>query len=249
MSEESEKRRLTASGMAAVAAAAVVALVLYFANPFDRQPRDYISLSIDTPYVGEGVSDGTPLIMHGVKVGHVSAVTNRAGGGVRIDALVRFASATGLTDTVGIDYRPSNYFGVTGINLLPNHGGQPLRSGARLTITPDGNFALQALLYRLGGLTHGVLNQRLIDVIERGTRYVDGLTPLLETMLIVAKAVADVQIVSTEQLLRNTAGVSVGAPGFVDALTRMVDHSLHTGLSDIKFAMGDPLYSHLVSTR
>lgn len=247
-SEESERRRLTTAGIVLVASALVAASVLYFANPFDRQPRDYISLNIDAPYVGEGVANDTPVIMHGVKVGHVSTVTNRPGGGVRIDALVRSASAKGLTDAMGIDYRPSNYFGVTGINLLPKDGGQPLRSGAHLTITPDGNFALQALLYRLGGLTHDVINQRLIDVIERGTRYANGLTPLLETMLIVAKAVADVQTVSTERLLRNTAGVSVGAPGWIDALTRTVDDSLHTGLSDIKLAMGDPLFNHYVTT-
>jgi hypothetical protein len=247
-SEESEKRRLTTVGIVLVVSALVAASVLYFANPFDRQSRDYISLNIDTPYVGEGVAADTPLIMHGVKVGHVSAVTNRPGGGVRIDALVRSASAMGLTDAVGIDYRPSNYFGVTGINLLPKDGGQPLRSGAHLTITPDGDFALQALLYRLGGLTHDVINQRLIDVIERGTRYANGVTPLLETILIVGKAVADVQTVSTERLLRNIAGVSVGAPSWIDGLVRTVDDSLHTGLSDINLAMGDPLFNHYATT-
>jgi hypothetical protein len=247
-SEESEKRTLTIIGIVLVASALVVGAVLYFANPFDRQPRDYISLNIDTPYVGEGVANGTPVIMHGVKVGYVSAVTNRPGGGVQIDALVRSASAKGLTDALGIDYRPSNYFGVTGINLLPKDGGQPLSSGSHLTITPDGNFALQALLYRLGGLTHEVINQRLIDVIDRGTRYANGLTPLLETILIVGKAVADVQTVSTERLLRNTAGVSVGAPSWIDGLAGTVDDSLHTGLSDIKLAMGDPLFNHYVTT-
>lgn len=247
-SEESEKRRLTTVGVVVVASALVVGAVLYFGNPFDRQPRDYISLDIETPYVGEGVANGTPLIMHGVKVGYVSEVTNRPGGGVQIDALIRSASAKGLTDALGIDYRPSNYFGVTGINLLPKDGGQPLRSGSRLTITPDGDFALQALLYRLGGLTNGVINQRLIDVIERGTRYANGVTPLLETILIVGKAVADVQTVSTERLLRNVAGVSVGAPSWIDGLVRTVDDSLHTGLSDINLAMGDPLFNHYVTT-
>jgi hypothetical protein len=248
VSEETEKRRLTTVGSVLVASVLVVVTVLYFANSIDSQPRDYVSLKIDTPYVGEGVADGTPLIMHGVKVGHVSAVKNRPGGGVQIDALVRSSSANGLTDALGIDYRPSNYFGVTGINLLPKDGGQPLRSGAHLTITPDGNFALQALLYRLGGLTHDVINQRLIDVMERGTRFTNGLTPLLETMLIVAKAVADVQTVSTERLLRNTTGVSVGVPGFVDGLTRTVDTSLHSGLYDYKLAMGDPMYDHYLTT-
>jgi hypothetical protein len=247
-SEKSEKRILTTVGIVLVVSALVALALLYFVNPFDRQPRGYISLSIDTPYVGEGVADGTPVIMHGVKVGQVSAVTNRPGGGVQIDAQVRSASAKGLTDAVGIDYRPSNYFGVTGINLLPKDGGQPLRSGAHLTISPDGNFALQALLYRLGGLTHDVINPRLISVIERGTRYTNGLTPLLETMLIVGRAVADVQTVSTERLLRNAAGVSVGAPAFINSVAETVDQSLHSGLSDVSYSLADPLFQHYVTT-
>ncbi len=248
VSEESEKRRLTIVGVVLVTAALVVTAVASLADPFDRQSRDYISLNIDTPYVGEGVADGTPLIMHGVKVGHVSAVTNRPSGGVRIDALVQSTSAVGLTDAVGIDYRPSNYFGVTGINLLPRDGGQPLRNGAHLTIIPDGDFALQALLYRLGGLTHGVINQRLIDVLERGTRYSNGMTPLLETILIVGKAVADVQTVSTERLLRNLAGVSVGAPSWIDGIAQTVDNSLHSGMTDINLGLQDPIYNHYLTT-
>ena len=127
-----------------------------------------------------------------------------------------------------IDYRPSNYFGVTGINVIPAQSGRPLRSGMQISITPKGNFSLQALLYRLGELSNGVFNQRLISVIERATRYVDGLNPLLETALIVGNSVAKVQTVSTERLLRNATGVSVAFPGFVDALISTGNDFLHT---------------------
>jgi hypothetical protein len=133
---------------------------------------------------------------------------------------------------MGIDYRPANYFGVTGINVIPAQSGQPLHSGMQISITPKGNFSLQALLYRLGELSNGVFDQRMISVIERATRYVDGLNPLLETALMVGTSVAQVQTVSTEQLLRNTAGVSVAFPGMVDALISTGNNFLHTYFVD-----------------
>ena len=58
---------------------------------------------------------------------------------------------------------------------------------------PKGNFTLQALLYRLGELSTGVITPQLVKVIDKATRYIDGLDPFIESMLIVADAVAAVQ--------------------------------------------------------
>jgi hypothetical protein len=231
-SAESETRTLTKVG-SVVVILILIATVLYLViNPSGRRPRNIISVAIDTPYVGQGVAAGTPLIMHGVKIGQVVSVSNISGGGVRLNTDLQQGPTRELTDGIGIDYRPSNYFGVTGINLIPAHSGRPLQNGMRISITPKGNFSLQALLYRLGELSNGVFNQRLVSVIERGTRYVDGLTPLLETVLIVGHSVAQVQTVSTERLLKNTTGVSVAFPGMIDALISTGNDFLHTYFVD-----------------
>lgn len=247
-SENEERRLLTRVGAVLVLSLVLIVGLWTAVDPFDHAPANSISVTIETPYVGEGVGPGTPVIMHGVKIGHVASVTNLRGGGVRLQTVMGSGPTTGLTDTMGVDFRPSNYFGVTGVNILPNAGGRQLRSGSELSIIPTGNFALQALLYRLGELSHKVINQRLIDVVERGTRYADALTPLLETMLIVGKSVADVQTVSTERLLRNTTGISVGFPGWLDGLARTVDTSLHTELDQAAPTVRDPLYRHYVDT-
>ena len=131
---------------------------------------------------------------------------------------------------MGLDFRPANYFGVTGINLRPGVGGRPLVNGTLIHVTPAGNFTLQALLQRLGQISHGVLTPQLIDVVERTTTYVDGLDPLLETMLVVADTVAKVQTVSTETLMANATGISVAFPGFVDASIKSGDNYLHGAL-------------------
>ena len=169
--------------------------------------------------VGQGVAIGTPLMMHGVTVGKVTAVSSLPSGEVRLNADLESAPTAALTDTLSVDFQPANYFGVTGINVTPGAGGKPLRNGAQITTVPSGNFTLQALLSRMGEITGGVVTPQLVRVINRAATYTDGLNPLIESMLTAADSVAKVQTVSTEQLLRNTTGISVAFPSFVDAAT------------------------------
>lgn len=217
VSEEDEARRLTWIGLALVLCLALVG-ALFVLNPFRGRPPNQLSLTIDTPYTGQGVVKGTALIMHGVRVGEVKTVSSMADGAVRLDVNLQSTAAAGLTDALGIDFRPANYFGVTGINVVKGEGGQPLRDGMRIDTVPRGNFALQTLLSRLGQITQGVVTPQLIGVIDRSTRYIDGLQPLLETMVTVTKAVDKVQTVSTARLLTNATGLSVAFPAFTNAL-------------------------------
>lgn len=224
---DSESRTLTRVGVVAVVAALVAAAAYFVVNPFN-QKKDVLSVTIETTFVGQGVAAGTPVIMHGVRIGEVTAISSMAGGGVRLNADLQEAPTHGLTDAMAFDYRPSNYFGVTGINITPVADGRPLRDGAEINTAPKGNYSLQTLLYRFGELSNGVFDQRLVTVIDRATRYADGLNPLLETVLVVAESVAVVQTVSTEQLLRNTTGISAAFPGYIEALSHTGDMVLNT---------------------
>jgi hypothetical protein len=230
-SAESETRTLTKVGAVVVATVVVATTCFLVVKPFDSGPRDIVGVTIDASYVGQGVNADTPVIMHGVKIGRVVSVANNAGGGVRLQTALQQGPTRGLTDAMQIDYRPSNYFGVTAINVIPSQGGRPLKNGMQIIVKPDGNFSLQALLYRLGELSNGVFNQRLVSVIERSTRYVDGLNPLLETALIVGDAFAKVQTVSSERLLRNATGVSVAFPGFLEGTVSTGGDIYHSGFS------------------
>lgn len=228
-SDESEARTLTIVGAAIALVCVVVAAALYVGDPFGGRAKGDISISIDTPYVGQGVAAGTALVMHGVEVGKVTGVSSLPGGGVRLNADLHSQPTMGLTDTMKVDFRPINYFGVTGINVSAGSSGQALHDGIRISTIPRGNFTLQALLTRLGEVTTGVVTPQLIQVIDRATRYTDALNPLVETMLIAANAVAKVQTVSTEQLLINTTGISVAFPGFVNSLIKGGDNLLWPG--------------------
>lgn len=233
MSAEAEARRLAIIGLVVLLSFAAVCYLL-IANPFGRRAADEVSVVLELPYVGQGVGMGTPLMMHGVTVGKVAAVTSLSDGNVRLTADLQAAPIAGLTDTFGVDFRPANYFGVTGINLVPGSGGHPLHDGTHIVTVPLGNFTLQALLSRLGEITGGVVTPQLVDVVNKATRYTDGLNPLIESMLTAAGSVTKVQTVSTEQLLRNTAGISVAFPSFVDDATA-AGYSFNQGAGFVTF--------------
>jgi len=229
-SEEREARILARVGLALVVGVAL-AISLAVVNPLSRDAEVRTAVTIDTPYVGQGVVGGTPVLMHGVRVGEVGSVTSRPEGGARLHLLLEPEPTEGLTDTLAMDFRPANYFGVTGVNLIQGPGrGMPLQNGSQLDLVPRGNYTMQAFLTRVGEITNGVVTPELVSVIDRATRYVDGLNPLLETLLLVANTVTKVQTVSTERMIRNIAGISAAAPSFADALTDLADRLDHSGL-------------------
>ncbi|WP_273735571.1 Mammalian cell entry related domain protein [Mycolicibacterium septicum] len=236
---ESEARTVTIIG-AVLLVICVVVVGFFVVNPFaSKSAVDQISLAIETPYVVQGVIPGTALVMHGVQVGTVVSVASLPSGAVRLDADLQKEPVAGLTDSMQIDFRPANYFGVTGVNITPGTGGQPLGDGMHIHTTPTGNFTLQALLSRLGQLSTGVITPQLVSVIDRATRYTTALDPLIETVLMTADAVAKVQTVSTAKLLDNTTGLSVAFPGMLNATTdagdyiaRSDNNYLHKGLGD-----------------
>jgi hypothetical protein len=227
VTEQRHERILTWVG-AGFVAVAVSAVALYglVIRPAGRADHHTIAIAIETPYVGQGVDNGTAVILHGVKVGQVTGISKLAGNRVRMNVDLNDGPAKGLTDAVGIDFRPANYFGVTGVNLIPADHGQILHNRSSIRVMPAGNFALQTLLSRLGELSHQVITPQLISVTDRATRYTDALNPLFETMIQVSTTVTDVQNVSTTQLLRNTTAISAGLPAFLDAAISAGDHYL-----------------------
>jgi hypothetical protein len=232
-SEEAEARILTAVGMIVMLCVVIAVTAFTVASRSSERPDDQYGVVIDSPYVGEGVVAGTALLLHGVEVGQVTDVASMPGGGVRLAADLQRGPTVGLTDAMRVDFRPANYFGITGINVQPGEGGQALTNGSLITTTPAGNFTLQKLLSRLGNVSDGVLTPRLIDVVERATNYTDGLNPLLETMLVVTNSLANVQTVSTAQLLTNTTGISVAFPGFMNAAISTGDYFVHASLDNV----------------
>lgn len=217
-SAKSETRTLTIIG-AAFLLCVMLTGALIVLNPFNGHTDDQISVVINTPYSAPGVDKGTPVILHGVQVGEIIGVTSLPGGGLRLDTELNKRPITGLTNTMSIDFRPANSFGVSAVNLIASTGGRPLQDQIVINTAPKGNFSMQALMSHINELSGGVLTPKLIGVIEKATLYSDALNPLIETMVIVANAITTIQEVSTARLLANTEGISVLMPSVVTAAT------------------------------
>lgn len=231
-SAQRQERVLTTIGVVLLMCVALACTVVVV-RPFAGKPKDRFSIAITTPYVGQGVDAGTAVVLHGVKVGSVTKVSKSASGGVRLVTELQTDPVRGLTDAMNIDFRPINYFGVPGINLLPASGGRALRDGSHLSLMPTGNFTLSELLNRLGGVSKASLTPQLVSVIDRVTRYTDGLNPVFETAVMVARAVKAVQTVPTEQLITNLATSVTAVPAFTDAAvisaTRVFKYDYYPG--------------------
>jgi hypothetical protein len=213
----------------------VLALTISILNPFGGRPAGLYSIAITTPYVGQGIQKGAAVVLHGVKVGEVTDVENTRGGEVRLETDLETEPTRGLTDQMAIDYRPINYFGVPGINLNPKSGGEGLRDGSRLTLTRTGNFTLAELLHQLGDVSQASLTPQLITVIDRVTRYTDGLNPLFESMVTILRAVEAVQTEPTEVQTQRLGSALAAVPAFASELVitfrRLQDFSYYPGMT------------------
>lgn len=231
-SSKYQERVLLSIG-SAVVLCIILAALFVVVDPFGGRAKGLYSVVISTPYVGQGVEAGTAVVLHGVKVGQVTNVTNTADGGVQLDTDLQTQPTAGLTNNFQMDFRPINYFGVPGINLVPKPGGQALRDGSRIKLTPSGNFTLSELLNQLGNVSEASLTPQLIRVIDRVTRYTDGLNPLFETAVTMARAVEAVQTEPTQDQLQRVTSAVVAAPPFVNEVIiagrRILDYSYYPG--------------------
>ena len=216
-SQQRQERVLLTLG-AGVVVVAVLALIIAYLDPFGGRAKGLYSISITTPYIGQGVVEGTSVVLHGVKVGEVTNVTKTADGRVKLGTDLETAPTQGLTTTMDIDYRPINYFGVAGINLIPKAGGQALRDGNQLAVVPVGNFTLAELLYQLGDVSKAALTPQLINVIDRVTRYTDGLNPLFESIVTMSRAVEAVQTEPTEEQVKRLGSLLTAVAPFSNEL-------------------------------
>lgn len=230
-SQRQERVLLTLGGAVVLWILLIICVVVY--NPFTGRAKGLFSVEITTQYVGQGVVPGTAVVLHGVKVGEVTNVTNTTNGEVQLAMDLEIQPTQGLTDAMNIDFRPINYFGVPGINVIPGQGGQALRDGSKITLVPTGNFTLSELLNQLGNVSEASLTPQLIQVIDRVTRYTDGLNPLFETAVTIARAIEAVQVDTAEEQLIKLSTAMSAVPAFANealiAPRRVFDYSYYPG--------------------
>ncbi|MGY2033058.1 MlaD family protein [Nocardia gipuzkoensis] len=214
------------------AAAVIVVVVLVVVGYKWVYPRfdapKTIDLGIDVPAVAPGIHTGTKVILRGAEVGEVSGLTRRDDRTVRVDLSLEPDQVAGLTDNFAVDFRPENYFGVSAVNLVGQPNGGRLVSGQILDRTPTGDFTMSTMIEKGSLVVNGTLTQSMIETLDKVIRYTDGLTPMIQTGIVVANRVAQTQQAMPSVLLADMNQTLDVLPAFsqhaIDTLAVMFDN-------------------------
>nr|GLK36444.1 hypothetical protein GCM10017611_33010 [Rhodococcus wratislaviensis] len=214
-SATTQSRMLATTGIAVVTAMTVAAVATVSLYPRLTAP-DGIAVGIEVPQVGPGVAEGTKVVLRGQSIGEVTALERTRSGAVQMQLALSEDQVSGLTDTFELDFRPENYFGTSAVNLIAQPGGAELESGMELERTPRGDFTMSTMIER-GSLTiDGTLTDQMISSLDKSVHYLDGLTPWIETGVLVADRVAATQQALPSNLIENFNEILDTMPGFSD---------------------------------
>ncbi|MFC8529924.1 Mce family protein [Nocardia sp. NPDC057227] len=215
-SDEQQSRTLHTAAAGALALVALALVGAIWVRPHFAEP-DGLALDVQVPYVGPGVGTGTKVLLHGAEVGEVTALDRPRSDIVRMRLLLDPAEIDGITDSVQLDFRPQNYFGITAVNLIGQDGGAPLESGRILDRTPAGDFTMSTMLEKGSVAVDGTLTTSMVAALDEAVRYTDGLTPLIESGVLFADRVAATQRDLPTEQLRALNDILAVLPGFSTA--------------------------------
>ncbi|MEU6559852.1 MlaD family protein [Nocardia nova] len=187
-----------------------------------------VHIALRTEQLGDGIAGGAEVRLNGVKIGVVRDVTPGEAGTQRIDLALAAAAVPHLDDSVRLDYAPSNFFGISEIELRPGTGGRPLRDGSVVDLTGPRADAVYdatmgALLRGVSGVAGQVLTPALAQTLASLSSDLAAFTPLLRTIIATGRAVADTQRLLPSYLVDEYAKTLAGAVPLTESTVRVFD--------------------------
>ncbi|MFF2060071.1 MlaD family protein [Rhodococcus qingshengii] len=188
----SQRRILTISGIAAFLVGTLVILLVVVVYPRATAPEG-TRFSLVVPTLGPGVTPGSKILLRGAPIGKVVTVTALDDGDVELLLAVDGDGIGVLTDTLTVDFRPENYFGVSAIYLSSQPGGSTIREGQVITRTESPDYTMSTMLETGSLVIDGTLTGDVIASLDKVMRYANGLSPLIRSGIIFADQVAKTQ--------------------------------------------------------
>ncbi|WP_067680030.1 Mce family protein [Nocardia miyunensis] len=226
--DRDQKRIVNIAAAGVAATVAVVLAATMWVYPTYHEPSG-LALNVQVPYVGPGVGTGTKVILHGAEIGEVTGLEKTDPGTVRMSLQLRSGISARLTDDFDLDFRPQNYFGISAVDLIAHPEGNRLVSGSTLDKTPAGDFTMSTMLEKGSVAVDGTLTQSMVTTLNKVVRYTDGLTPLIQSGIILADRVAATQQTMPTELMRRADDILAVLPAFgdqaVDALYNVYNSS------------------------
>ena len=208
-----QKRALAVAG--AVAAVVIVLAVLIGAVVYPKVTAPTgTRVQFVVPALGPGVKPGSKVLLHGAEVGSVTEVSAKNADAVTIAVVLQNDSADLVTDSVQVDFRPENYFGITAVNLASASDGVPLSEGQVIRRSSAPDFTMSTMLEQGSLVIDGTLTKSMISSLDKVIQYADGLAPLIRTGIVVADSVARAQRQLPSVLMNRMNDVLAEFPAF-----------------------------------
>lgn len=189
-----------------------------------------VRIQVLTAQIGAGISSGSPVGLDGVPVGHVERIDSTAPGRVRLTMAVDAAAAGDLTDALGMDYAPSNLFGISEIMLRPKADGRSLQDGAVIDLSGAGRVTdatMSRLLEQLATTSGQILTPELTDSLARMSTELNAVAPLLQTIVALTRTLADTQQHAPSFLIGQYASALQGLASLIDGSATLLDNISH----------------------
>ena len=246
-SDHARRATMRKTGLIGVIVAIAVALLFAFVIPaITPKNKDLMTVDINTAAVGSGVEHGTEVMLRGAAVGRVSHLKVNEDGSSRVTVELSKRLVEGMGEDFAVDFRPKNYFGITGITITDPGSGRaaPLRDGARVERRDAADYSMATMIERGSDVANGTLVDETITVIERMLSYSKAFEPLMHTGVVFADVVAKTQAHTPAYLLDRYNDIVTALPPFADGalagLTSFYD-------SDIRLS-GDTVQNNFTNT-
>ncbi len=235
--------QLRRRGVAFSLCVALAALAVWGVQSF--RPQDVLTVTLRTPTVAAGISEGAKVRIQGLEVGTVSSV--RSLGNAQQGVTLRLDGPQGRTLTTNVEaaFSAGNLFGVSEVILIPHAGGGALHDGAELApnrrITDN---TVSNMITTLGDVNDDALRPHVSEVLTNLDSSSKAMLPLLTALGGVAQAVKDTQRLSTAETFPTVvAALKAADPALstmIPAFQASLDFTpLHNGRSKRIIAIQD----------
>ncbi|GAA4675563.1 MlaD family protein [Gordonia humi] len=191
-SGSTQSKTLVTAGMAAVVVIVLAVVTTALVYPKATEPSG-TDVHLVLPALGPGIAPKSKVLLRGAEVGVVKEVDSTDPYAVHLDIVLDDSAASSLTDSFDVDFRPANYFGTTAVNLIAGDGGQAIRDGQTINRDSAPDFTMSTMIEHGSLVVDGTLTRDVISTLDKVTKYASGLSPIIETMIVVSDNVARTQ--------------------------------------------------------
>ncbi|MCF8571341.1 MlaD family protein [Gordonia sp. HY002] len=220
-----QTRTLVTAGSTAIIVIVLALIVTAVVYPKATEPSG-TEVHLVLPASGPGLKEKSKVLLRGAEVGVVTSIDSTDPYSVQVDIALDEAAAATLTDTFDVDFRPANYFGTTAVNLIAKPGGGSISDGETIARDSAPDFTMSTMLEHGSIVVDGSLTRDVISSLNKVTKYASGLSPLIETMIVVSDNVSRTQKQLPSTLLGKLNDITavfpnanVEALGALDAIT------------------------------